>query len=310
MNDRYDSLTIESFTEIADLLLRHEISLNNEAKEFLKNAPEGFLCCDTRTATHHYRHRIYVIDSDSGKRKAADTLLSENSELVRILARKSLCRNIVRITESNIKGLRSLKPLLLGDALELAMNSMSQSIRPLLTKNDISQKWMTDWMYAPYEKNESFPEELAITTLSGIKVRSKSEEKIADTLFNGKLAFRYEPKMIIGDEVRYPDFVILHPASNPDHMIFIIWEHAGKMDDVESYVPGLCRKMMLYSEAGLVIGENMIFTFENRRHPLSTAQVIREKSGIINMVNGSPIVERDGHFEISGMPAFVRPYGR
>lgn len=306
MNAQIEFVTVETIKDAVYLLLDCEISLNEEARNFLENAPEGCICCETKKGNHYYRRRTYTKE-DKGEAKVRDVSLDENSYLALLLARKSFYRSVLKFSDANINGIRKALPFLTSSTEERAMASLHPGIRKLLQSDRRKMPdWMAEWMHAPYDKNEGHIEELVITTLSGFNVRSKSEEKIADSLFNANLAFRYEPKLIIGDEVRYPDFVILHPSSTPEHMIYIIWEHAGRMDDMKEYVPGLCRKLQLYSSAGLVIGENMIFTFESRKRPLSTSQVIREKSGIASMIKGSPIVERNDHYEIAGMPVYSR----
>lgn len=307
MNVKTDYITVSSLKELLNVMLDEEISLHNEASAFLATAPEGCLCCDERVGEPYFRHRAFITD-ETGKRKSIDRVLGkDDTELMRELAKKSEYTIIENISGENIKGLRAFLKHYRGNTRELAFSRLSSAAQKILAEEKRSmESWMLDWMYAPYEKSNAHPEELIHTTLSGFMVRSKSEEKIADTLFLDNLAFRYEPKLIIGDEIRFPDFIILHPASTPEHMIFIIWEHAGKMDDTEKYVPDLCRKLMAYSEVGLVIGENIIFTFESRRHPLSTAQVKREIGAITSMSKGSPIVERNGCFMIAGLPTVER----
>lgn len=67
------------------------------------------------------------------------------------------------------------------------------------------------------------------TTLNGIKVRSKSEQSIADWLYRHNIYFEYEPQLLVSDFSFHPDFYI--PAAN----LYI--EHVSnlsyKMEDKE-----------------------------------------------------------------------------
>ena len=62
-------------------------------------------------------------------------------------------------------------------------------------------------------------------------LRSKSEAIIDMILYKNGIPFRYEEKIVLGDVILYPDFVIRHPKTGD----FYYWEHFGMMDD-EDYI--------------------------------------------------------------------------
>ena len=67
-----------------------------------------------------------------------------------------------------------------------------------------------------------------------------------------------------------PDFYVLNKRTKKAYF----WEHHGMMDD-----PDYCRKnlnrFMRILDAGHVIGEDLIVTHEDRRHPLMTEDIDR-----------------------------------
>ena len=132
----------------------------------------------------------------------------------------------------------------------------------LLTETLFNKKenWSTD--FDPCTKNS---ENLIHNTYSGIKVRSKSEAFIANTLFSYQIPFRYECAIQIGNLLLYPDFTIQHPKTGKIYY----WEHFGMMDDFE-YVDKTTRKISSYCEHGIYPDDSLILTYEARRAPLDS----------------------------------------
>ena len=65
------------------------------------------------------------------------------------------------------------------------------------------------------------------------------------------------------EDTLHPDFYVLNKRTRKA----VFWEHLGKMDD-----PEYCRKnfnrFMRILDAGYIIGEDVIVTHEDSRHPL------------------------------------------
>lgn len=127
---------------------------------------------------------------------------------------------------------------------------------------------LTEWMGAPYEKNESYPEQLTHKTSSGNIVRSKSEAIIDMLLHINRIPFLYECKLQLGETSIYPDFTIRHPMTGE----YFYWEHFGMMDN-----PAYCRnagsKLQLYCANGIVPTVNLITTYETKDAPLNVELV-------------------------------------
>lgn len=126
-----------------------------------------------------------------------------------------------------------------------------------------NKKWIS-WMKEEYPFNPKYPEQKTHPTMSGIKVRSKSEATIERLLFTNYIPFRYEPAFELEGMVVYPDFLIIHPKTEEMY----IWEHFGIMDNPE-YAHNAFRKMEHYNNAGYRPDEKLIMTFESNINPFS-----------------------------------------
>lgn len=141
--------------------------------------------------------------------------------------------------------------------------------RELLSPNfkPIAQK-LFEWQTAQYEKNNNHPENLIHETVSGIYVRSKSEEMIDMVLCKNQIPFRYECKLKLGDISLYPDFTIRHPKTGETYY----WEHFGLMDDT-NYSRNAFSKLQHYASNGIIPSIQLITTFETKNHPLTINNV-------------------------------------
>lgn len=81
--------------------------------------------------------------------------------------------------------------------------------------------------------------ERVVTTLSGLKVRSRSEKRIADFLYKQGIVFEYEKELIFNDRKYIPDFYL--PEMNL-YIEFFGWCH------IPSYQNKVEEKMKVYKE--------------------------------------------------------------
>ncbi len=109
-------------------------------------------------------------------------------------------------------------------------------------------------------------------TLKGERVRSKSEEIIANALFSKGIPYRYEcPVKLKNGYVVHPDFTILDIRNRRE----VFLEHLGKMDDPE-YVNGKngnngnMWKFREYERSGINLGKNLLVTYESSKDPLNS----------------------------------------
>lgn len=124
------------------------------------------------------------------------------------------------------------------------------------------------WASVPYEQNPYKREDLIHNTFSGIKVRSKSEEIIANILFTNHIPFRYEAPLTLNGSTMYPDFTIKNPKNNS----YTYWEHLGLMDKKE-YKDHAMEKISTYCDCNIIPDVNLILTYETQQHPLDSSWV-------------------------------------
>ena len=129
-----------------------------------------------------------------------------------------------------------------------------------LSKNKSGLEWMNE----DYPRNKEHPENLIHATVNKLSVRSKAESMIAISLAAHGIPFRYECLLELDGLSIYPDFTIM----NPENGNLLYWEHFGLMDNPE-YATMFSKKIPLYAKNGIILGENLIATFENSSHPLT-----------------------------------------
>ncbi len=66
----------------------------------------------------------------------------------------------------------------------------------------------------------------------------------------------------------HPDFYVLNKRTRKAYF----WEHLGKMDD-PSYCLKNFNRFMRILDAGYIIGEDLIVTHEDSKHPLMTESI-------------------------------------
>lgn len=124
------------------------------------------------------------------------------------------------------------------------------------------------WAGVSYEQNPYKREDLIHNTFSGMKVRSKSEEIIANILFTNHIPFRYEAPLTLNGSTMYPDFTIKNPKNNS----YTYWEHLGLMDKKE-YKDHAMEKISTYCDHNIIPDVNLILTYETQKHPLDSSWV-------------------------------------
>lgn len=124
------------------------------------------------------------------------------------------------------------------------------------------------WASVPYEQNPYKREDLIHNTFSGMKVRSKSEEIIANILFTNHIPFRYEAPLTLNGATMYPDFTVKNPKNNS----YTYWEHLGLMDKKE-YKDHAMEKISTYCDHNIIPDVNLILTYETQQHPLDSSWV-------------------------------------
>lgn len=107
-------------------------------------------------------------------------------------------------------------------------------------------------------ENPKYRQYLVHKNSVGELFRSKSEMHISEMLLSMNIPYRYEMKLEINGEIKYPDFVIKRPGSDEKKYI----EYFGMLEK-NDYEERNFDKINWYLNHGFVPGRNILFLFEN-----------------------------------------------
>ena len=126
--------------------------------------------------------------------------------------------------------------------------------------------YINDWQNRPYTPKLFSDDAPYFETNRGERVRSKSEQIIANCLYERGVPYKYEcPLMLEGYGKIYPDFTVLNLQTKREEYI----EHNGMMDDIK-YVENHIKRTNAYQLNGIKIGDRLHLLFETRNVPLDT----------------------------------------
>lgn len=241
-------------------ILKMEIEARSEN---LKRAPAGTLKCLIKKNCFQYYHRTDPKDT-SGKFLAKD-----NSKLIAALAQKEYDRKFIEEATKELKLLENfLKGYTKCDIAEIygKMHEGKQMlVSPFLTDD---ARFIREWRKDDYAEGFFPPGYPEYYSLKNLRVHSKSEVIIANTLDSYGIPFMYECPLLLDGKEKRPDFTCLNVRTRKT----FIWEHFGMMDST-GYANENVVKINQYLLNGYVPGENAIFTFETTGSPLSSATV-------------------------------------
>ncbi len=185
-------------------------------------------------------------------------------KLIRDLAQRSYYKKLIRSAQKESKAIEYYLRYLPDKTIEDIYGTLSQSRQDIVIPVRLPDKEYTDkWLSAPYERkpfNEGDPYYL---TERGERVRSKSEQIIANRLYAKGIPYKYECPLIINGKTIYPDFTILKMSTRET----VYYEHLGKMGD-EDYANKAVFRINNYVINGITIGRKLFTTMESGRMPL------------------------------------------
>lgn len=135
-------------------------------------------------------------------------------------------------------------------------------VEPILRNEDERIRY---WNSLPYNSSDFAPDEKVFPTRRGELVRSKSELLIADMYYELGIPYRYECELKLKNgKIKYPDFTLYHSSRR----IILYHEHLGCLDN-EAYLDRNMRKLRLYEENGIVLGKNLLISWETEKYPFN-----------------------------------------
>lgn len=257
-------MSIQNIRESLRKEIRDEMQLKKHIESKLLSAPDGALNENIIKNEKYYYQRVYI----DGKRVSIilDPYDDYHREVIEELREKKTMIHGLPILRKNIdamgKCLSKIEPY-------HPMNfKYGRHVRgDLYLPEDVCFK---EWIEKEDNQNPYHPEQRIHETKRGVPVRSKSEMLISDILFDNNIRYKNETELRLEGRSFYPDFEIFH---NKTHRI-IWWEHLGKLDDPR-YVYRNMEKIIVYGRNGIVLGDNLILTFETSEDPLTRGAVVQ-----------------------------------
>lgn len=240
--------------------------LISEADRQLKQSPPGRLRIQRQGNSVVY----YVVPEIKGNKDHNGQRLDNTDRLlISSLAQKGYIRNVQRYAKAEANAIRKLLNTYPKTTVEDALTGVSKDRHKLLKPVALSDEdYVRQWLAKPYTPKGFSETDPNFKTLKGDRVRSKSEQIIADRLYINDIPYRYECPVMVCNKLFHPDFSVLKVRERK----VIYWEHCGIMDK-QSYADYATNRFNKYSKQGIVLGDNLIATFETENYPLDTETV-------------------------------------
>ena len=241
-----------------------------EKERRLSKAPEGSLrVVPIRGKQRHY----HMLSSNS---KTGTYLSKKDLPLAKALAQKSYDRKVLRFAEQELKAWELLAKHFPDMTVEEVYATLSPARQRLVTPiHPTDEQYRKQWESVPYESGYFKPDTPQYLTDRGERVRSKSEQLIANMLYRLDIPYRYEypTKVIVNGETRTwrPDFLLLDVKNRKEFYL----EHFGLLGDAD-YTRIFIGKMLVYEENGMREGVNMIYSYESDAMPLDIKHLERK----------------------------------
>lgn len=245
-------------------------SVIEDARKKLSGFPEGVLKAvlvhNKNGDTHQYFCRMKSSEP-YGRYMAKDEM-----KIARQLAQKEYCLRALKAVEREKALLERFLKGCDAKGLVEAYTGMNEGKRILVEPYVLpDEEYARRWQAKKYTGGNFGEDDSSCYTKRGERVRSKSEQIIADRLFDAGIPYRYEyPFEYEGNRHIYTDFTVLNKRTRNVYR----WEHFGRMDEPQ-YRKTFFWKMSLYVQHGYFQGLNIIYTFEDKENPLDTRYLDR-----------------------------------
>lgn len=239
------------------------IELEEQAKRFVKVAPEGKLRCAINKGCYQY----YIGKEYQGK---------EKRNLVGKIAQKEYNLQLLSCIKKRRIALENLLITLEQNKLDEVYSKLHPARRQLVKPYIKPLENINEEFEKLEYKGKEFAEDdtTAYYTERGERVRSKSEKIIADTLYRRGILYHYELPLELKYRNRtivvYPDFTVLNRRTGKKYIL----EHLGMMDKTSYYESALL-KIDMYEKNGILLGDGLIITHETSGNPLDISVLER-----------------------------------
>ena len=253
---------------VYDLLLKRLTfcdSIIKDAEKKIQKLPKGNL---KATLVHNKEGETYQYYLRENRKDPTGRYLGkEERELARQLAQREYCEKVLKVAKREKKLIETLSDRLKTDSVFEAYTRLKEGKKILVEPYVLpDHEFARIWQAKKYEAKGFGENDPEIYTKRGERVRSKSEQLIADRLYYSGIPYRYEyPFVLKNGKHVYTDFTILNVRTRTEYRL----EHFGGMDE-PSYRSNAFFKIADYGNNGLLMGKHIIYTFEDKANPLDS----------------------------------------
>lgn len=232
--------------------------LKNILERKIKEMPKGRVRIKRRGKAVYFYH-IPDNGIDNG-----NYLHKIDMDMVKALVQKDYMGKVVCAADKEVKALKlainSFPKITAEDIYMTLPEERRALINPIKRPDD---EFVRDWLSEEYLHKGFKEREPYYETMNGERVRSKSEQIIADHLKQAGIPYKYEYPIVINGELIHPDFKILRVSDRKE----IYLEHCGRVDKPD-YSDDMVIRVNNYAMNGIIIGDNLYLLFETLNNPL------------------------------------------
>lgn len=246
-------------TVLDELNARYEMikSLNQRAETKIQNYPVGRIeIKHIANNTYYY----YVAENNS------PVLLDKGNKLINDLMQKNYLEKVINVNHKELnvlkKAIEQYPTATAEEIYEQLTEDRKMLVKPIVTP---IEQYVQEWQSQPYTPKPIAEGTSFFETLKGERVRSKSEQIIADRLYANGIPYKYECPLIVNGKLIHPDFTILRKSDRKE----VYHEHLGKSDD-EKYKNDNVPRLNDYILGGYMLGDKLFLSVESSTTPLDT----------------------------------------
>lgn len=240
--------------------------ISKKGKALVK-APDGYL----RITTNRGNTQYYQVLPGNRKRGTSVYLSKNDLRLAARLAQKTYDKKVLSAAEQELKAWNMLAAFFPEHTVEEVYATLSPARQSLVAPViETDEEFRAKWEAVTFEPGRIREDAPVFLTDRGERVRSKSEQLIANLLYRLGIPYRYEYPVELEVEGRKkiwrPDFMILDVKQRKEYYL----EHFGMLDDTsgDNYARTAFWKMKVYEKNGIYEGKNILYSFETSRAPL------------------------------------------
>lgn len=228
------------------------------ASKQLKTLPEGRLRIQQQGNSFSYYR---VMNDEQGNGTKIDPA---DRKLIKGLAQSTYLKKVIKAAYKELNSIeyciKHYPACKVEDVFDQLTSNRRMLVTPVKMPDDLYVKRWLNTPYKPKRISEGTP---FYETQNGERVRSKSEQIIADRLKSAGIPYKYECPLMLLNGIVHPDFTILRMSDRKE----LYYEHLGRMDDPD-YANDNTRRINNYQLSGFRLGDRLFTTMETRQNPL------------------------------------------